>query len=116
MAGYKSGTNHSLRRQLHLHPNPVLVGLRMRGFYIFLHYGMVQTRVRTIEFSSRYEYFDENYDGVYKTQTLITNISLIFADKGTCGFTGGRNNGPVQKDHHTTAYAINWLCTITVGL
>ncbi|QIL41091.1 porin [Pedobacter sp. HDW13] len=58
---YKNGTNLSLFNGLVAKPS--LSNVRMQGFYIFpvLRYSYNLPRVRAIEFSSRYEYFDENY-------------------------------------------------------
>ncbi|MEO8253306.1 MAG: porin [Flavobacterium sp.] len=60
-----------------------LTEYQMRGFYILptLRYDCRTKRVRAIEFSSRYEYFDENYKmNSNARQTIIPNLSLIFAD------------------------------------
>jgi len=62
---------------------PALTEFRMQGFYILptLRYDLKTRRVRAIEFSSRYEYFDENYKmNSNARQTLIPNLTLIFAD------------------------------------
>ena len=62
---------------------PALDQFKMHGFYLLptLRYNCQNRRLRAIEFSSRYEYFDENYklDSNIR-QTIIPNLSLIFAD------------------------------------
>ncbi|MDX6182914.1 porin [Flavobacterium sp. Fl-77] len=62
---------------------PSINEFKMQGFYLLptLRYDCKNRRLRAIEFSSRYEYFDENYkiDNNIR-QTLIPNLSLIFAD------------------------------------
>lgn len=62
---------------------PTLDNFRMRGFYLLptLRYDCRNSRLRAVEFSARYEYFDENHksEGNIR-QTLIPNLSLIFAD------------------------------------
>lgn len=80
-AEYKNGTNLSLFNDLVAKPS--LSSVRMQGFYIFpvLRYSYNLPRVRAIEFSSRYEYFDDNYKLANNPrQTIIPNVSLIFAD------------------------------------
>lgn len=62
---------------------PTLTEFRMQGFYVLptLRYDLQTRRVRAIEFSSRYEYFDENYKmNSNVRQTIIPNLTLIFAD------------------------------------
>ncbi len=62
---------------------PSLNRFMMQGFYILptLRYDCKTRRVRAIEFSSRYEYFDENYKmNSNARQTIIPNLTLIFAD------------------------------------
>jgi len=78
---YKTGTNFALYNMLT--QKPVLSEVRMQGFYIFpiVRYNYNMRRVRAVEFSSRYEYFNENYKLAHNArQTIIPNISLIFAD------------------------------------
>jgi Phosphate-selective porin O and P len=56
---------------------------QMQGFYFLptLRYNHGSRRLRAVEFSCRYEYFDENYKlASNPRQTLIPNVSLIFAD------------------------------------
>lgn len=62
---------------------PVLDQFKMHGFYLLptLRYNCQNRRLRAIEFSSRYEFFDENYKLKSNIrQTIIPNLSLIFAD------------------------------------
>jgi hypothetical protein len=78
---YKTGTNFALFNALTV--KPTLRDVRMQGFYIFpiVRYNYNMRRVRAIEFSSRYEYFNESYKLAHNArQTIIPNISLIFAD------------------------------------
>ena len=83
MAEYKTGANflaYNADKQL-LHPD--INEYQMHGFYFFptLRYNHESRRLRAVEFSCRYEYFDENYKlASNPRQTLIPNISLIFAD------------------------------------
>jgi hypothetical protein len=78
---YKTGTNFALYNTLTV--KPALSDVRMQGFYIFpiVHYNTNMRRVRGLEFSSRYEYFNDNYRLDHNSrQTVIPNVSLIFAD------------------------------------
>ena len=78
---YKTGTNFALFNTLTV--KPTLSDVRMQGFYLFpiVRYNYNTRRVRAIEFSSRYEYFNENYKLNHNSrQTIIPNVSLIFAD------------------------------------
>jgi hypothetical protein len=78
---YKTGTNFALFNTLTV--KQPLHDVRMQGFYIFpiVRYNYNMRRVRAIEFSSRYEYFNENYKLNHNArQTIIPNVSLIFAD------------------------------------
>jgi hypothetical protein len=78
---YKTGTNFALYNTLTI--KPVLQDVRMQGFYVFpiVRYNYNMRRVRAIEFSSRYEYFNESYKLAHNArQTIIPNVSLIFAD------------------------------------
>ena len=81
MGEYKNGTNFTLYNALTV--KPFLHDVRMQGFYIFpiIHYNFERPRLRGIEFSSRYEYMNENYKlGNNTRQTIIPNMTLIFAD------------------------------------
>ncbi|MFC3560575.1 porin [Pedobacter jamesrossensis] len=83
MAEYKTGANflaYNANKQL---VRPDLSEYQMQGFYFFptLRYNHESRRLRAVEFSCRYEYFDENYKlASNPRQTLIPNVSLIFAD------------------------------------
>jgi len=83
MAEYKKGTNFLAYNS----DKQVLRGdineYQMQGFYFFptFRYNHQSRRLRAVEFSCRYEYFDENYKlASNPRQTLIPNVSLIFAD------------------------------------
>lgn len=82
MSEYKSGSNFTAYHASTI-PTATLKDYRMRGFYVFpiLRYEYQAPRVRAIEFSTRYERFDESYkEQSNPRQTLIPNLSLIFAD------------------------------------
>jgi hypothetical protein len=79
---FKSGTNFSLYNSTQSHPSK-LGDYRMQGFYFFplLRYNYNHPRLRALEFSSRYEYFDENYKlGDNAVHIITPNISFLFAD------------------------------------
>jgi hypothetical protein len=82
-AEYKNGSNFVLHNSITTAPKPDLSEFRMQGFYIFpiLRYEYKQPRVRAIELSSRYEYYNENYkqEGNVR-QTIIPNLTVLFAD------------------------------------
>lgn len=87
MAEGKIGTNFLAYTAHNANLNPEaklsLDDFKMRGFYVLptLRYDWQNKRLRAVEFSSRYEYFDENYKvNSNARQTLIPNLSLIFAD------------------------------------
>ena len=80
---YKNGTNLALFNTLTTTNPPRLSDVRMQGFYIFpiIRYTYNRPRLRAVEFSSRYEYFVENYKlDRNPRQTIIPHISMIFAD------------------------------------
>lgn len=83
MAEFKTGANflaYNTDKQL---SRPDISEYQMQGFYFFptLRYNHESRRLRAVEFSCRYEYFDENYKlASNPRQTLIPNVSLIFAD------------------------------------
>ncbi|MBC6110934.1 porin [Pedobacter fastidiosus] len=83
MAEFKTGANflsYNADKQL---LRPDISEYQMHGFYFFptLRYNHESRRLRAVEFSCRYEYFDENYKlASNPRQTLIPNVSLIFAD------------------------------------
>ncbi|NCD70207.1 porin [Mucilaginibacter agri] len=79
---YKNGTNLALYNTYTV-PRPPLSQVRMQGIYVFpiMRYSFNMPRVRAIEFSSRYEYLNENYKfDSNPHQTIIPNVSLVFAD------------------------------------
>lgn len=83
MAEFKSGANFLGYLNEDEAKRSAINDYRMHGFYFFptLRYNHASRRLRAIEFSSRYEYFDESYKlASNPRQTLIPNISLIFAD------------------------------------
>ncbi|MCK7554814.1 OprO/OprP family phosphate-selective porin [Chitinophaga sedimenti] len=80
---YKNGSHFAHYNASTLNPKPDLNEFRMQGFYVFpiLRYEWHRPRVRAIEFSSRYEYFDEDYKQAGNVrQTVIPNFNLVFAD------------------------------------
>jgi len=96
---YKTGTNLALFNSLVV--KPVLSQVRMQGFYVFpiLRYNYNKRRVRSIEFSSRYEYFNDNYKlSSNPHQTIIPNVSLIFADDFYAALQLGVSIDLYQKD------------------
>jgi hypothetical protein len=106
---YKTGTNFALYNALTVKPK--LSDVRMQGFYIFpvVRYNTNMRRVRGIEFSSRYEYFNENYRLDHNSrQTVIPNVSLIFADDFYAALQLGVSIDLYQKNIPlTTAYNHN---------
>jgi hypothetical protein len=94
---------------------PALNEFRMQGFYILptLRYDLKTRRVRAIEFSLRYEYFDENYKmNSNVRQTVIPNLTLIFADDFYAALQMGVSIDWYKKDmpltitnSHNLAYA-----------
>jgi len=83
MAEYKNGANFLAYNADKRPLRPDLNDYQMHGFYFFptLRYNHQSRRLRAVEFSCRYEYFDENYKlASNPRQTLIPNVSLIFAD------------------------------------
>ncbi|WCT14808.1 porin [Mucilaginibacter jinjuensis] len=110
---YKNGTNLSLYNTYTANP-PGLSQVRMQGFYFFpvLRYSYNLPRVRAIEFSSRYEYFNDNYKLTGDPrQTIIPNITLIFADDMYAALQLGvaidmyKNDVPLTTNYsHNLAY------------
>ncbi|TDG36487.1 porin [Pedobacter changchengzhani] len=83
MTEFKTGANFLAYNSANQLVNPNLNDYQMKGFYFFptLRYNHESRRLRAIEFSCRYEYFDENYKLQSNArQTIIPNVSLIFAD------------------------------------
>ncbi len=80
---YKNGTTFTMFNSSTLDPKPSLSEFRMHGFYFFpiLRYEPKRPRMRALELSSRYEYFDEQYKlNSNPRHTIIPNLSWIFAD------------------------------------
>jgi hypothetical protein len=107
---YKNGTNLSLYNTYTVNP-PGLSQVRMQGFYFFpvLRYSYNLPRVRAIEFSSRYEYFNENYKiSSDPRQTIIPNVTLIFADDFYAALQLGMSIDMYKTDVPlTTSYSHN---------
>ena len=83
MAEYKTGANFLAYNADKQVLRPDISEYQMQGFYFFptLRYNHESRRLRAVEFSCRYEYFDEHYKlASNPRQTLIPNVSLIFAD------------------------------------
>jgi len=83
MGEYKNGSNFTAYNADVSPGKPALDQYRMEGFYFFptFRFEYKKPRVRAIEFSARYEYLNEHYRRESNPhQTLIPNISLIFAD------------------------------------
>lgn len=83
MAEYKKGANFLAYNADKQAQRSDINQYQMQGFYFFptLRYNHQSRRLRALEFSCRYEYFDENYKlASNPRQTLIPNLSLIFAD------------------------------------
>ncbi|PSL23835.1 porin [Dyadobacter jiangsuensis] len=83
MAEYKNGSNFTAYNADVAPGKPGLDQYRMEGFYFFptLRFEYKKPRVRAIELSARYEYLNELYRRDSNPhQTLIPNVSLIFAD------------------------------------
>ena len=83
MGEYKNGSNFTAYNADTSTDKPGLEQYRMQGFYIFptLRFEYKKPRMRAIEFSARYEYLNEEYrKNSNPHNTLIPNISLIFAD------------------------------------
>lgn len=106
---YKNGTNFTLYNAATVKPR--LADVRMQGFYIFpiIRYNFNNPRLRGIEFSSRYEYLNDNYkldDNV--RQTIIPNATLIFADDFYAALQMGVSIDLYKKDIPlTTTYTHN---------
>ncbi len=106
---YKTGNNFALFNTYTV--KPALSKVMMQGFYIFpvIRYNYDKRRVRAIEFSSRYEYFDENYKlNSNPRQTIIPNLTLVFADDFYAALQLGVSMDIFQKDIPlTTTYTHN---------
>lgn len=80
---YKHGANISAYRNADKASANPAGRFQNRGFYLFpnLRYDYKHPRLRSIEFSSRYESFDENFRlDRNKRQTLTPMLSLEFTD------------------------------------
>ncbi|MRG47914.1 porin [Chitinophaga sp. SYP-B3965] len=107
MGEYKSGTNFVAYNSDTLSPKPAISQFRMKGFYFFptLRYEYHRPRVRAMEFSARYEYFDENDN---PRQTIVPNVSFIFADNFYAALQMGVTIDLFKKDIPlTTTYSRN---------
>ncbi len=79
---YKEGTNFNLCTSTGA-GKPSLTDYKISGLYFFpiVSYDLAKSRLRSIEFSSRYEYLDENcklQSNVH--QTVTPNVSFVFCD------------------------------------
>lgn len=109
---YKHGSNFALFNTYTIKPD--LSKVKMQGFYIFpiIRYEYQLPRVRAIEFSTRYEYFDENYKlNSNPRQTIIPNLTFIFVDDFYAALQGGlsvdlhQTNLPLTTTYtHNLAY------------
>lgn len=100
-AEYKNGNNFVLYNASTSVPKPDLSDFRMQGFYIFpiLRYEYKMPRVRAIELSSRYEYYNENYKNNGNVrQTIIPNITVLFADDYYVALQAGVSIDIYKKD------------------
>lgn len=106
MAEAKTGTNFLSYLALDAASPASLDDFKMQGFYLLptLRYDCRNKRLRAIEFSSRYEYFDENYKSDSNArQTLIPNLSLIFADDYYAALQLGVSVDIYKREIHLTA-------------
>ena len=112
---YKEGTNFTEFGSSKLLPKPELKEFRFRDFYLnpIVRYQLNLPRLRSIEFSSRYEYLNPNYqlDGNIR-QTLTPMLNLEFADQySACLQLGAiiedyKNNIPLTSEFdHSTFFA-----------
>jgi hypothetical protein len=111
MGEYKSGANFIEYNSSAGEPKLALNQFRMQGFYFFptIRYNNNTRRLRAIEVSSRYEYLDENYKiNSNARQTIIPNVSLIFADDFYAALQVGVSIDMYKKDVPlTTTYTRN---------
>lgn len=113
-AEYKSGSNFVLYNAITQLPKAGISQYRMMGFYVFptLRYENASKRIRAIELSGRYEYFDENYRQKNNPrQTIIPNLTLIFADNFYAALQMGVSKDIFKKatpltttNNHSMAY------------
>jgi len=106
---FKSGTNFALFNTYTVKPS--LSQVMMHGYYVFpiIRYNYDRKRVRAIEFSSRYEYFNANYKlNSNPEQTIIPNVTMVFADDFYAALQLGVSIDMYQKDIPlTTTYTHN---------
>ncbi|WP_040626380.1 porin [Mucilaginibacter paludis] len=106
---FKTGNNFALFNTYTLKPS--LSQVMMQGFYVFpiIRYNYGRKRVRAVEFSSRYEYFNQSYKlNSNPEQTIIPNVTLIFADDFYAALQLGVSIDMYQKDIPlTTTYTHN---------
>ena len=80
---YKEGSNFAAFNSFATAPKPNVDQFKMRGFYVFpnIRYEYKRPRVRAIELSARYEYFDDSYKfNSNPRQTIIPMLAMEFAD------------------------------------
>jgi hypothetical protein len=106
---YKTGNNFALFNTYTI--KPTLNEVMMHGYYVFpiIRYNYDRRRVRAIEFSSRYEYFNQNYKlDSNPEQTIIPNITLVFANDFYAALQMGVSIDMYQKNIPlTTTYTHN---------
>ena len=112
---YKEGTNFTEFAASKLSSKPEMTDFRFRNFYInpIIRYNLNSPRLRSIEFSSRYEYLNPNYqlDGNVR-KTITPMFNLEFADQYfACLQIGAmiddyKKNVPLTSEYdHTTFFA-----------
>jgi len=90
----KSGTNFNLYNSSTAEAKPQLSNCKMWGIYFFplLRYNYNHARLRALEFSSRYEFLNENSKlGDNPYQVITPNISFLFADDMYAALQVGTN-------------------------
>ena len=114
-ADYKEGTNFNAFSAYTGEPVHTLNDFRMKGLYVFpnLRYEYNHPRLRTVEFSARYEYLDlcTKFNSNPR-QTIIPMLSTEFADDYFACLQIGliidlyKNNVPLSTEYtHNTAVA-----------
>lgn len=111
---YKEGNNFSEFGVSKLSPKPELKDFRFRSFYInpIIRYNLNSPRLRSIEFSNRYEYLNPNYQLEGNVRTTFTPmLTLEFADQYfACLQIGAmiddyQKNVPLTSEYdHTTMF------------
>ena len=111
---YKEGNNFSEFGVSKLSPKPELKDFRFRSFYInpIIRYNLNSPRLRSIEFSNRYEYLNPNYQLEGNVRTTFTPmLTLEFADQYfACLQIGAmiddyKKNVPLTSEYdHTTMF------------